>query len=1337
MINSVHQKQSFVVVIVLTIVTFTFLLSSNTAVADTDGSWLTINNGSNVIVEDSTNRLDWVAGEYETCSEIRYRIERDGETIGTDSWSYNPPAASGTEFFDAPEDLLGAQYFFSRTCTGEVIEEEFSIEPSIDLSLTRTEVKIDPFTGELQTQEVTWEASDVTSCTALTLESSMGPEETTIDPDPSVSGKLTLDSSLYNEPATYSVVLTCDSEDGKITEKESFEVVSPTLPQMNMRVWIDYNTNLGLSSSRMQSVDSAATCESQGDSGCNCTDNQCSYTYQAGLGEDAARTGEIQIRTETAAEAFCEIDGEEVSGFDSSGIRSHTLLQTGDFIWSDQSITATCWQVVNGEEVNHRTQTVDLTFLLYKDADGDVIDPFTVEPVVELIPGDEEITLDPWTGQASTFLELQTENITSCDQVIQTAPDGVQTLHSGDFINLTYTTAGTYTYSVTCTREMQTGEDLTASATAQVVVLPSELEDPAVDFTLVQSPTDVGESQSEVVVAWSSEHTSRCDFEGQSTPDAGVSIGSLAADNSTSGDATLVYSNIGATVRIDVTCSRPLVDGKTATDFVEFELPLELIDGVELLESSPTINLTIFNMGDQLIDTAQLDPITGNVQVQVDYRGGEATHCVLRDEIRPDEERVAFTTAPTSRTADRVERTLNQTGIYRYELQCERRLVGFDEVIPSELVIATVDVLAADPPPPPTASLDITVHESSDNTTDYRFQWESEYTSQCQFSGFRDDTNEPVSLPALGATFGPSGSEIVRFSNVGHTYTVTVTCGRPHVDDQEVSDSDTFTLPLSENHAAPQTVNVEVRASDGVTQINSIRRDPFFGEANVNVVYEASFNATRCYVLDETRPDNTTSGFASTPTKTTEATVSRDLEQDGWYEYEVVCGRNYSIAGQDFQSRSEPATTTVLVEEPLPIDPPTASIDVTPVSPEEEPVPPSSEYRIEWSSTNAAYCVVSHEVLSGGEVSGLDTDFGLATSGERTLNLENNGEEIEFEVECGRLGDIASDKASTTLELPLSILIDDPDDSETAFDGSEEGETVITVIQCFNEDGEEENIVPEVTWRDSDGFCRRRLPNLTPADTLSLLDPSSWTAELSGTSSLLFSDVPFSIAVQNPQEDPLDSGQDIGGTLHKFNGSLLVGESTTYSLSIAYNQTLSEAENWTILATNQLLEAGTDNWGPNQTRTIQGVFNDLPPGTHTLRINIDKRAGVRGVNDFVDHLIEFDVDFPAPTIELSVNPSIVRSGDEITVTWHIQDVTYPLQCRLVGPGVSDSDAPEGWFDVIDSDGAFTSMASDSATIVPFSAGYVNIRCRENVTQDREVLGEEEQYIEVVPPFREI
>ena len=85
---------------------------------------------------------------------------------------------------------------------------------------------------------------------------------------------------------------------------------------------------------------------------------------------------------------------------------------------------------------------------------------------------------------------------------------------------------------------------------------------------------------------------------------------------------------------------------------------------------------------------------------------------------------------------------------------------------------------------------------------------------------------------------------------------------------------------------------------------------------------------------------------------------------------------------------------------------------------------------------------------------------------------------------------------------------------------------------------------------------------------------------------------------------------------------------------------------------------------------MQQLATDVPSGAHRVVVTVD----------YTDQVTESDEDdnvftrpvtltYPDPSIELTVNPTLVRSGELTTVSWNT-NATYDLDCRLIGPGIS-------------------------------------------------------------------
>lgn len=95
---------------------------------------------------------------------------------------------------------------------------------------------------------------------------------------------------------------------------------------------------------------------------------------------------------------------------------------------------------------------------------------------------------------------------------------------------------------------------------------------------------------------------------------------------------------------------------------------------------------------------------------------------------------------------------------------------------------------------------------------------------------------------------------------------------------------------------------------------------------------------------------------------------------------------------------------------------------------------------------------------------------------------------------------------------------------------------------------------------------------------------------------------------------------------------------------------------------------------------------NVPFGTHRVYIGADVLDTIEeGDEDDNEDTLLLTVPVPNPHLELTADPTFIRSGQSTTLTWDI-NVTFPMDCRLRGPKVSrdidpSSDGPTGMLTV--------------------------------------------------------
>ena len=1304
-----------------------------------------VSGGLSLVVPGEDISIEWDSGT-RTCTQLQVSATLTSGDV--DQTSFPLTGESGAVPYTVPDDIsLDTDLAFALICAGAGGTGGTQIGPSIEqLQLFTNTITLNPTTGQPnQAQLIQWSASGATRCTDFRLTGPtgtdfFGPGE---NGDGAVSGTAMVPAGLLQIPGSYSVRITCVNDNNGLSVDSNpvnFTVEAVALPPMNMRVWIDYNNNFAQVGSRMLPVGDGAACTSQTDPGCFCDRETCSYSYQALAGEDAARTGTVRVMTDSAANAVCELDGSPIEP--STNI---TLLSSGQFISSSRLFTVTCWQILNGNRVNENTQRVIVNFLT---ADTELVDPTSPpegDPSVQIIPDDTTVILDPITSFNWTWLYYETANVTACGPIIERRPDGTFIERTdtvvepwGGYIDYIeyFILTGTYTYEITCEQTVGDTTVIVSDSVDITVTASTAPPPPTLTFELVSPPSPVSDTVSAVTVRWDSEHTLWCAFSASSDQAANVDIGALGSDVRTSGERTLQFANTGALITIFAECGRDAPHAASVLRQVQFQLPAS-----GDLGAGRSISLRVLDRNeDVVISQIPFNPLFNGALIRVGYDTVGYDRCVVLDEVAPDGTRSSFTDIPTDLTSNIRTRTLSQLGTYRFELQCSYELVGFTSQQLSGVVSAEVEVTPGTTPGTPTASLRAELVNDSETSQRYDIIWESEHTTACDFTGIDLDSGQPIELRGgLQSTRGPNGSRGLTFSKIGRSYEIRVVCSRPLFDDLTATDAVTLDIPLASVHSEPQTAMVEVRQAGTNNPATILYRDPILGLATADIFYTSSDNAMQCIVLSQTAPNGVTSDFAPVPTFMTQnVTVpSLTFDQSGTYIFEVVCGRPIEIASfkdVDF-SASPPAFAQVQVEPPLSSDSPTASLTVTPVNPSEPPddLPQFSEYRFEWGSTGAAYCFMT--AVNEATANSINLNFGFAPNGEGVRALQNTGDTIEVTLTCGRTidGETVEVVDTATISLGLSQFADpslgviptDPNDDEIFLGGAQ-------VVECVL-NGTTIDLLTNQQYWNANGTCRRRLPDLNP-NSLQTPDPDSWQANFDpDTDELTFDAVTYQIDVINQivSEQPIS----FNDTVHAPKGYVMVGESTEYSIDILYGHSSSEAPNisegW-IAVTSGNLPAGPNNWLPGQPRQLGGDLNNVPPGAHTVRVTIDRRAGVNGVNQNVIRYFDLSIDFPPPSINLTVSPTIVRSEGDVRVTWDISNVSYPLECRLTGPGVAAAHTTN-WFE-IDSN-----TSQGDITINPRNAGDVTIQCREAVSQvdTRAIVGQAEQFVEVIPPLLEI
>ena len=105
--------------------------------------------------------------------------------------------------------------------------------------------------------------------------------------------------------------------------------------------------------------------------------------------------------------------------------------------------------------------------------------------------------------------------------------------------------------------------------------------------------------------------------------------------------------------------------------------------------------------------------------------------------------------------------------------------------------------------------------------------------------------------------------------------------------------------------------------------------------------------------------------------------------------------------------------------------------------------------------------------------------------------------------------------------------------------------------------------------------------------------------------------------------------------------------------------------------------------------TLQLLVTNVPPGTHrvVMEVDYDNRVIENDETDNVFIRTGPTFTYPDPSIDLTVSPTLVRSGEPTTVSWNT-NVTYDLDCRLLGPGIT----PTHTFNPL-TDGAIGSLSN--------------------------------------------
>lgn len=237
-----------------------------------------------------------------------------------------------------------------------------------------------------------------------------------------------------------------------------------------------------------------------------------------------------------------------------------------------------------------------------------------------------------------------------------------------------------------------------------------------------------------------------------------------------------------------------------------------------LLESDGTVHdpwtlepSTVMSVRDRddrsIIEEVYIDPVTGVAPVYARFWSAETSRCYRLDEYTEDGWRTSFYPPSWSRSSRYVPRDLATTTTYYYTAECGRipsfppdcnwATVGRCE---DAATIRDEDTTSVEVLPPteelmaPSAVLDFTQLTPNDaEVSEYEFTWNSDFTTQCTFRGYRENGNL-LTLSSLQSVDAISGSANQSFTSSGETIEIVVECSRP-ADNLIGEASVTITLP--------------------------------------------------------------------------------------------------------------------------------------------------------------------------------------------------------------------------------------------------------------------------------------------------------------------------------------------------------------------------------------------------------------------------------------------------------------------------------------------------------------------------------------------------------------
>ena len=1349
-----------------------------------------VNQGRDIIF-DETVLVDWrFPGEYDECT-INIFAEPDRELVISYVLDKYADYPDGSREFQID---LGTTYTFAYTCMadGQIVTR--AVETHI-LSVV-DEIPLDPFTKEPEwLQVIQFDSEHADSC-HISVRNLTTDIANTVNKDIDTSGTVQIPKEYYSDPAQYEIELTCSNAGNENSDTREFIVTDSSPAHMDMRIVLSYGSTVDR---QMLQTQSAEGCTEIGAEGCVCRDDVCNYTYQAPLGEAGAQEGRVIVTTDNPSHERCQItstDGLATGVIQPSYDITH--WSPTSYITADKAVSATCWQVVNGEPVNHQTIQVNFSFQLATDGDGDEIDPETVrEPEVNIslrrTDSGEELKLNNWSSQPSTneSFRIERTNTTSCDSNYTIEGNGRSFSVSNRNTSWSQwnniTEAGEYTVSMTCYRDIIGAGVLSTTTTRTFEVLPADpLEEILTTLELVGTVSENNETTAKIcwtsgmeypadrtcadfvneydiwVDSGNSQSSFDPSFRPSPRPDARAEYCRFtvesdrsvlsptqlglhsSSNNRASGgyDGTdphfpvwrsVTFSNTGDTINISLVCYRDIDSSESIKRTISFELPEPEggdTDSDVLSEPGLEVDVVSAEPPHLSISEIQLDRLydmntypNGAVDIMVDYRSSNSTFCNMREEVAPDGTVTNF--GNSNQTIDQVRRTLSQVGTYTYRVQCGRQLAGFSEPILTSIVSATVDVLPADPLPDPTVIMNF-VQLSSQSQTESSFgiSWESQFTRECFFDG---ETSDGLSIPmqSLSGSQSVSGYRTLTFSNIGETYTIRINCTRDPIDDKVASTSVEITTMESPVFTQIPTSFVRIVDSSDQEIAQSIQIDSLLGNVTAFIEF-GSTNADRCFVMNEYRNGDFIRKFINTPALSS-GRIVRVYTEPGLYSYEVQCGREM-FGGTDGFFLSDVATTSVNVLASEPIDDPTVELnaslyqDDTPIHITES----INRVTLNWRSENTTHCSFSAVDDNGNSVN-LNplpgSDSLSATSGEALVPFDNDGREITITATCSRPAGNASDSEERTIRLPMSTnFLPEGDTTPIISEGEDEiqrpsGDCLTQSLNLVLIGSSEMPLYQFGYYReledDGNYYCRRNLPDISPEDAVFTTN-YDWQLDWSDEENLLFSDIDFTVYFENTSND----------------GYLFAGESAEYYISIAYEN---DPGNFvTILEIDdvQTLEGPLLPRPDGSARAITNRLNSIPLGEHVIRVWVDRHAGIEGESEFVSADFMFTVELPEPEISLEASPRIVRSGDSVEVSWTVQNIGYPLQCRLFGLG------DKNWFDVIDNEGIETDLRQDAISIELFNAGSVNMECRERVTGFDRIVSSVSESVEVIPPVIE-